>query len=120
MDYPKFTAAAVQASPEYRDKPVYFDSAATLNNVLERIKEAASNGARLIVFPELHITIKKSIQPQLSPHSAKPIIPNPAAKALAAARRVSERKKNNPANAAQRKPGNSRGNSRKPLASASS
>jgi nitrilase len=54
-EYPKFTAAAVQASPEYRDKPQYFDSAATLNNVLDRIKEAASNGARLIVFPELHI-----------------------------------------------------------------
>ena len=54
-EYPKFTAAAVQAAPEYRDKPVYFDSAATLNNVVAKIKEAASNGATLIVFPELHI-----------------------------------------------------------------
>jgi len=54
-EYPKFTAAAVQAAPEYRDKPVYFDSAATLANALGRIKEAASNGATLIVFPELHI-----------------------------------------------------------------
>ncbi len=54
-EYPKFTAAAVQAAPEYRDKPVYFDSVATLNNVLDRIKEAASNGASLVVFPELHI-----------------------------------------------------------------
>jgi nitrilase len=54
-EYPKFTAAAVQAAPEYRDKPVYFDSVATLNNVVAKIKEAASNGATLIVFPELHI-----------------------------------------------------------------
>ena len=54
-EYPKFTAAAVQVAPEYRDKPVYFDSVATLNNALRRIEEAASNGATLIVFPELHI-----------------------------------------------------------------
>jgi nitrilase len=54
-EYPKFTAAAVQAAPEYRDKPVYFDSQATLNNVVAAIKEAAANGATLIVFPELHI-----------------------------------------------------------------
>jgi nitrilase len=54
-EYPKFTAAAVQVAPEYRDKPVYFDSVATLNNSIEQIKEAASNGATLIVFPELHL-----------------------------------------------------------------
>lgn len=54
-EYPKFIAAAVQAAPEYRDKPAYFDSAATLDNCLKKIKEAASNGATLIVFPELHI-----------------------------------------------------------------
>jgi predicted amidohydrolase len=54
-EYQKFTAAAVQAAPEYRDKPVYFDSQATLNNVVAKIKEAAGNGARLVVFPELHI-----------------------------------------------------------------
>jgi nitrilase len=54
-EYPKFTAAAVQAAPEYRDKPVYFDSVATLNNTLAQIKEAADNGATLVVFPELHI-----------------------------------------------------------------
>ena len=54
-EYPKFTAAAVQAAPEYRDKPVYFDSAATLDNAISQIKEAAANGATLIVFPELHI-----------------------------------------------------------------
>jgi predicted amidohydrolase len=54
-EYQEFTAAAVQAAPEYRDKPVYFDSQATLNNVVAKIKEAAGNGARLVVFPELHI-----------------------------------------------------------------
>ncbi len=54
-EYPKFTAAAVQVAPEYRDKPVYFDSLATLDNTVKQIKEAASNGATLIVFPELHL-----------------------------------------------------------------
>ena len=54
-EYPKFTAAAVQAAPEYRDRPEYFDSAATLNNALGLITEAAANGATLIVFPELHV-----------------------------------------------------------------
>ena len=54
-EYPKFTAAAVQTAPEYRDKPVYFDSEATLHNCVARIKEAASNGATLVVFPELHL-----------------------------------------------------------------
>ncbi len=54
-EFPKFTAAAVQASPEFRDKPVYFDSLATLANAVGQIKEAAANGAKLIVFPELYI-----------------------------------------------------------------
>ena len=54
-EYPKFTAAAVQTAPEYRDKPVYFDSEATLHNAIARIREAASNGASLVVFPELHL-----------------------------------------------------------------
>jgi 7,8-dihydro-6-hydroxymethylpterin-pyrophosphokinase len=44
-EYPKFTAAAVQAAPEYRDEPVYFDSQATLANVVTRIQETAANGA---------------------------------------------------------------------------
>lgn len=54
-EFPKFTAAAVQAAPEYRDKPIYFDSSATLNNAVNQIKEAASNGAALVVFPELYV-----------------------------------------------------------------
>ena len=54
-EYPKFTAAAVQIAPVYHDKPVYFDMPATLDNAVKAIKEAASNGATLVVFPELHI-----------------------------------------------------------------
>jgi nitrilase len=54
-DYPKFTAAAVQQAPVYHDKPVYFDMPATLDNAVKAIKEAASNGAELVVFPELAI-----------------------------------------------------------------
>lgn len=54
-EYPKFTAAAVQKSPVYRDKPAYFDLPATLAGAVAAIKEAAANGAKLVVFPELHI-----------------------------------------------------------------
>jgi aliphatic nitrilase len=54
-EYPKFTAAAVQIAPVYHDKPLYFDMPATLDNAVKAIKEAASNGATLVVFPELHI-----------------------------------------------------------------
>ena len=36
-EYPNFVAAAVQAAPEHRDKPVYFDSAATLNNEVDKL-----------------------------------------------------------------------------------
>jgi nitrilase len=54
-DYPKFTAAAVQLAPVYHDKPIYFDMPATLDNAVKAIKEAASSGASLVVFPELHI-----------------------------------------------------------------
>jgi predicted amidohydrolase len=45
----------VQTAPEYRDKPRYFDSTATLHNAVARIGEAAANGATLVVFPELHL-----------------------------------------------------------------
>ena len=54
-EYPKFRAAAVQHAPVYHDKPVYFDMPATLANAVKAIKEAASNGASLVVFPELAI-----------------------------------------------------------------
>ena len=51
-EYPVFKAAAVQAAPVFKDKPVYFDSRATLAKAVGLIAEAARNGAQLIVFPE--------------------------------------------------------------------
>ena len=51
-DYRVFKAAAIQASPVYRDKPVYFDSDASLEKAVQLIGEAGSEGARLIVFSE--------------------------------------------------------------------
>lgn len=51
-EYPVFKAAAVQAAPVYKDRPVYFDSKATLAKAVDIIAEAAQNGAKLIVFPE--------------------------------------------------------------------
>jgi predicted amidohydrolase len=45
----KFTAAAVQAAP------VFMDKQATLEKSCSIIKEAASQGARLVVFPETFI-----------------------------------------------------------------
>ncbi len=51
-EYPVFKAAAVQAAPVFRDKPVYFDSRATLNKAVDLIAEAGGNGAKLIVFSE--------------------------------------------------------------------
>ncbi len=51
-EYPVFKAAAVQAGPVYKNKPVYFDSDATLAKAVELIAEAGGNGAKLIVFPE--------------------------------------------------------------------
>jgi nitrilase len=51
-EYPVFKAAAVQAGPVFKDKPLYFDSRATLGKALNFIAEAGDNGAELIVFPE--------------------------------------------------------------------
>jgi cyanide dihydratase len=47
--YPKFTAAAVQASP------VYLNLDATVEKACKLISEAASNGAKLVGFPEAFI-----------------------------------------------------------------
>ncbi|WP_179884080.1 carbon-nitrogen hydrolase family protein [Bacillus thuringiensis] len=44
--YPKYRAAAIQAAP------VYLDLDATVEKSCELIAEAASNGARLVAFPE--------------------------------------------------------------------
>ncbi|MEU8617300.1 carbon-nitrogen hydrolase family protein [Streptomyces sp. NPDC048623] len=47
---PRFTAAAVQASP------VYLDAAATVDKAVSLIHEAAGSGARLVVFPEVFVS----------------------------------------------------------------
>ena len=48
-DFPKFTAAAVQASP------VFLDAQRTAEKAAGLIAEAAANGASLVVFPEVFI-----------------------------------------------------------------
>ncbi len=48
-EFPKFTAAAVQASP------VFLDAEKTADKAVNLISEAAGNGARLVVFPEVFI-----------------------------------------------------------------
>ena len=46
---PRFTAAAVQAAP------VYLDAAATVDKAVALIREAAANGASLVVLPEAFV-----------------------------------------------------------------
>lgn len=46
-EYRRFKAAAVQAGSVYRNRPVFFDSAATLEKAIRMIDEAAGNGAKL-------------------------------------------------------------------------
>ena len=48
-DFPKFTAAAVQASP------VFLDARKTAQKAVDLIAEAAGNNAELVVFPEVFI-----------------------------------------------------------------
>ncbi|WP_406378472.1 carbon-nitrogen hydrolase family protein [Streptomyces sp. NBC_01618] len=48
-DFPRFTAAAVQAAP------VYLDAAATVDKAVALIHKAAGNGASLIAFPEVFV-----------------------------------------------------------------
>lgn len=49
MDFPKFKAAAVQTSP------VFLNVDKTIDKAISIIKEAASNGAQLVAFPEVFI-----------------------------------------------------------------
>jgi aliphatic nitrilase len=48
-EFPRFTAAAVQAAP------VYLDAAATVDKAVSLIHEAAGNGASLVAFPEVFV-----------------------------------------------------------------
>jgi nitrilase len=54
IDYkrPIFKAAAVQAAPVLRDKPIYLDLHATLEKACDLIIKAGENDAKLVVFPE--------------------------------------------------------------------
>ena len=49
LKLPKFKAAAIQTSP------VYLDAEATAEKACDFIKEAASNGASLVAFPEVFV-----------------------------------------------------------------
>ena len=49
MDFPKFKAATVQTSP------VFLDVERTVDKAISFIKEASSNGAQIIAFPEVFI-----------------------------------------------------------------
>ncbi len=49
MDFPKFKAAAVQTSP------VFLDVDKTVDKAISFISEAASNGAKIIAFPEVFV-----------------------------------------------------------------
>lgn len=49
LTLPRFTAAAIQAAP------AFLDPAATVARVVALIREAAANGAALVVFPEVFV-----------------------------------------------------------------
>jgi nitrilase len=48
-DYPKFKACAAHVAP------IFLDAAATVEKACSLIAEAASNGAKLIAFPESYV-----------------------------------------------------------------
>jgi len=50
LELPRFKAAAVQASP------IFLDTPATVDKVIELIGQAAGNGAQLIAFPEVFVS----------------------------------------------------------------
>ena len=83
-DFPKFTAAAVQAAPEFMDRE------ATVQKACHLIAEAAKNGASLIVFPETWVPTypfwdmgRPDAWLQLYQNSVE--VPSPATKKIGAA-----------------------------------
>jgi len=66
-DFPRFTAAAVQAAP------VYLDPAATAAKAASIIREAAGRGARLVVFPEVFVAGYPYWNWTMNPVAASPL-----------------------------------------------
>ena len=64
---PKFTAAAVQASP------IFLDRRATVEKACHLMKEAGKKGASLVVFPEAYLPTFP-YWPRALPHPAPPQI----------------------------------------------
>lgn len=63
--YPKFKVAAMHVSP------VFLDTAKTIDKACSLIEEAASNGAKLVVFPETYVPafpLWGSLRPPISNH----------------------------------------------------
>ncbi|MBB5953923.1 aliphatic nitrilase [Saccharothrix tamanrassetensis] len=65
--FPRFTAAAVQASP------VYLDPAATVAKAASIIHEAAGQGAELVVFPEVFVAGYPYWNWTMNPVAASPL-----------------------------------------------
>src|SRR3990172_429124 len=85
-DFPKFTAAAVQAAPEFLDRE------ATVEKACRLIDEAAREGAQLIVFPETWVPTYPFWDMQrpdawLELYRNAVEVPSPATERLAAAAR---------------------------------
>ena len=85
-EYPKFTAAAIQAAPLFLDREATIDKACAL------IKEASREGARLIVFPETWVPTYPFWDMQrpdawLELHRNAVEVPSPSCTRLAAAAR---------------------------------
>src|SRR3990172_9655299 len=85
-DFPKFTAAAVQAAP------VFLDREATIEKACHLIDEAGRAGAQLIVFPETWVPTYPFWDMQrpdawLQLHRNAVEVPSPSKERLAAAAR---------------------------------
>ena len=65
---PKFTAAAVQSAP------VFLDTEATVDKACGLVAEAASNGARLVAFPEVFVSGYPYWSWLMNPLGCKPMV----------------------------------------------